>query len=638
MFFLPVNLMTSTRSFAGLLLLLLTAGLIGCGSTERGKNPVSDASRSASMTSEQRLELEHFLQRIDPQTAWVLYQKKPVSQFWDNVSKQLHETRLDSEHHRLVRTALVLAVHEVTHLHDISGAFETPGELNAVKVRGLPGPAHYFLLGQIHPRLDLRGPTLEEALRSAQHLQGVRVFQRYVRSQTSFEVLLEEFTAYVNGAYTCTQVTERFFANDESGNGHNDLAQALAAIGQFSIWLGAYLDHVRQTQPKTLARWQADRQVRSYLDALWSAAHERLRAIPPHLNQAYAALFGYFDTPTFLLQLKDPVVVRGLASMGLAVDTELLDSLQDQAEKHFKHARFSITYKDALGCNSRVEVKDEDIEVWRVVRNAAFNRRKLSRAGDLERLTSWLDFIEFSHRDPVANTRRSGEVPDPLLLQAVFEIEALQGKLKSIDRPLAKWTEGPLATTRIQDCEHCPTLLPLSGAPPELPSNADAARSGSTRVGPPYISETPITHAQWVRVMGFQMPRAACSNKPDSLMCPVAVTYLQAQAFIGRLNVLTGRTYRLPDEAQWLQACLADQLGHCGERPEWIDEQPATRPDRSSAELDSSTLQSRCIARPVRGSYAALALRGKAASIGSRSLEYGSAVFRVAVAASGGGR
>jgi formylglycine-generating enzyme required for sulfatase activity len=62
-----------------------------------------------------------------------------------------------------------------------------------------------------------------------------------------------------------------------------------------------------------------------------------------------------------------------------------------------------------------------------------------------------------------------------------------------------------------------------------------------------YIGKYPVTQAQWVAVMGSN-PSIFTGN----LSRPVErVSWNDVQTFITRLNSLTGRTYRLPTEAEW---------------------------------------------------------------------------------------
>lgn len=61
------------------------------------------------------------------------------------------------------------------------------------------------------------------------------------------------------------------------------------------------------------------------------------------------------------------------------------------------------------------------------------------------------------------------------------------------------------------------------------------------------IGETEVTQALWVAVMGWN--RSQFSGNP---LRPVEmVTWNECQTFISKLNQLTGKTFRLPTEAEW---------------------------------------------------------------------------------------
>lgn len=61
------------------------------------------------------------------------------------------------------------------------------------------------------------------------------------------------------------------------------------------------------------------------------------------------------------------------------------------------------------------------------------------------------------------------------------------------------------------------------------------------------IAETEVTQALWQAVMGTNP-----SPYTDDLNCPVEnVSWVDAQTFIAKLNQLTGKSFRLPTEAEW---------------------------------------------------------------------------------------
>ncbi len=66
------------------------------------------------------------------------------------------------------------------------------------------------------------------------------------------------------------------------------------------------------------------------------------------------------------------------------------------------------------------------------------------------------------------------------------------------------------------------------------------------------MAKYPITQAQWQAIMGNNPSSFKGANRPVE-----CVTWYQAQEFCQRLSQKTGKTYRLPSEAEWEYACRA---------------------------------------------------------------------------------
>jgi formylglycine-generating enzyme required for sulfatase activity len=86
------------------------------------------------------------------------------------------------------------------------------------------------------------------------------------------------------------------------------------------------------------------------------------------------------------------------------------------------------------------------------------------------------------------------------------------------------------------------------------------------------IGKYEVTQAQWQAIMGAESPLFYQPNDNPSYFkncgdtCPVEnVSWNDIQKFIEKLNAKTGKTYRLPSEAEWEYACRAGKsTKYCG--------------------------------------------------------------------------
>ncbi len=116
------------------------------------------------------------------------------------------------------------------------------------------------------------------------------------------------------------------------------------------------------------------------------------------------------------------------------------------------------------------------------------------------------------------------------------------------------------ALSAFKDCPDCPDMVVIPAGSFTMGSNeSDTER-------PPHgvnirsfaIGRTEVTQGQWQAVMGSNPSRFDnCGND-----CPVEqVSWSDVQQFIQRLNARTGKTYRLPSEAEWEYAANAGSTG-----------------------------------------------------------------------------
>ena len=112
------------------------------------------------------------------------------------------------------------------------------------------------------------------------------------------------------------------------------------------------------------------------------------------------------------------------------------------------------------------------------------------------------------------------------------------------------------AGSTIKDCADCPEMVVIPAGSFEMGSNETSGEQPVHRVNLPgfLLGKTEVTQGQWKAVMGSN-PSYFSQCGDD---CPVEnVRWDDAQDFAGRLSQKTGKTYRLPSEAEWEYAARA---------------------------------------------------------------------------------
>ncbi len=102
----------------------------------------------------------------------------------------------------------------------------------------------------------------------------------------------------------------------------------------------------------------------------------------------------------------------------------------------------------------------------------------------------------------------------------------------------------------------------LMGAPEDELESLDRERPQHEVIVPSFfMGRFPITQAQWRVIANWSQVERSLEPDPSHFKgdnCPVEqVSWEEAVEFCQRLSVKTGRTYRLPSEAEWEYACRA---------------------------------------------------------------------------------
>jgi formylglycine-generating enzyme required for sulfatase activity len=112
----------------------------------------------------------------------------------------------------------------------------------------------------------------------------------------------------------------------------------------------------------------------------------------------------------------------------------------------------------------------------------------------------------------------------------------------------------------------------LMGAPADEPDGQIYEKpQHEVTIEPFYLGRYPITQAQWRIVVGYEPVKKELNLDPSRFKgdnLPIeSISWEDAQEFCQRLSVKTGKTYRLPSEAEWEYACRAGTITpfHFGE-------------------------------------------------------------------------
>jgi formylglycine-generating enzyme required for sulfatase activity len=115
------------------------------------------------------------------------------------------------------------------------------------------------------------------------------------------------------------------------------------------------------------------------------------------------------------------------------------------------------------------------------------------------------------------------------------------------------------AGTLFRDCPDCPEMIVIPTGSYDI---GEAASTHRVSLKGFAMGKSEITQGQWKSIMGNNPSKfASCGEN-----CPVDhVSWDDAQAFVQKLNIKTGKQYRLPSEVEWECACRAGaRQEYCG--------------------------------------------------------------------------
>ena len=114
-------------------------------------------------------------------------------------------------------------------------------------------------------------------------------------------------------------------------------------------------------------------------------------------------------------------------------------------------------------------------------------------------------------------------------------------------------TPPPSPGTVIQDCPDCPEMVSIPAGTFQMGASDPLAQAEEvplhTVTVPTFLmGRTEVTQAQWLAVMGTNPSYFYTCG----LSCPVEnISWDDSQKFVAALSAKTGKTYRLPSEAEW---------------------------------------------------------------------------------------
>ncbi|XWK87735.1 MAG: bifunctional serine/threonine-protein kinase/formylglycine-generating enzyme family protein [Phormidium sp.] len=162
---------------------------------------------------------------------------------------------------------------------------------------------------------------------------------------------------------------------------------------------------------------------------------------------------------------------------------------------------------------------------------------------------------------PVSPPKPNPPQPPPQL-KFQFDVVTVDSKGKKIktERRQAEFLVEDLGNGVTLEIVSIPGGTFMMGSPVNE-GDADEKPQHQVNISPFYMGKYPITQAQWKTVAALPKIKIDLNSDPSNFKGanrPVEnVNWHEAQEFCQRLSRKTGKTYRLPSEAEWEYACRA---------------------------------------------------------------------------------
>ncbi len=205
----------------------------------------------------------------------------------------------------------------------------------------------------------------------------------------------------------------------------------------------------------------------------------------------------------------------------------------------------------------REEATRKEWAAWQARMKADFDKTAQFAGGADLQVKAWDRFLAAWAQDNPQSREDEG-----LRADAVARRDRARQAMAPVAAPP---TVAPIASTKptigqvIKDCADCPEMIAIPAGSFEMGAEfADEQPRHQVQVPAFLLGRTEVTQGQWQAVMGSN----PSYFKACGLDCPVEnVSWNDAQDFARRLSQKTGKTYRLPSEAEWEYAARAGSRG-----------------------------------------------------------------------------